>query len=473
MMPRKFELLAVVLVVTLVLGVGLAVPSVRVGVQEVGAGGCKVRSPVRWATLTLDWDREGWTWTLSGASVVFSDDVPGPFNFTVRFDVVGYHSFWDGFPSTDSVGGAFSTPSSVTAGTPYPLVLNASPSYVVSPFFGIPEPSVSEARGAVLGGLSACPGGIGVLVEGIGMGSTSYSPPPADVPDINVTVDNTGNPELRNYVVNFTVSPSCVPDLGRVYVTDSSGNPLYFWAFNDSPNGKIWFWVNYTVPADSVTEIVVHLNGTGVGEYLNPDRVFWYFSDVDVVLQGTLWGASVRVLPFDVYGFLNAGYPGYAVDTGASLGRVGLDIPAVCPYFLAFTNGNYYGIGVADDGFLYEVSGRFLDGVNGAGNPLGELPSWGPGIYSIAVYGRGGILHTDMYFESEGFLRHPWPSRLGLDFSPYFVLGQKGFLGMDDPSVYDWIGMRPITYPAPKVTVPDDCWTGGGGDYALTLYFRP
>ncbi|WP_297514600.1 DUF2341 domain-containing protein [Thermococcus sp.] len=452
-------------------------PDISVKVQPLGLGECQVKSPVTWATITLYWSKSGGiiqTWTLTGASVVFSNDVHGEFNFTVQIKIQGYRSFGDSTPTTDIVKGTFSTNSGISAGAVYRLTLNASPNYAVSPFFNLPEPEIVNAIGTVAGGTALCPGEISLVSEGIGTGSTSYSPPPLNVSEIRITVNNTGNPELRNYVINFTVSPSCIPDLSKVYVTDSSGKQLYFWAFNDSTNGKIWFWVNYTVPANSVREIMIHLNGTGTSQYFNPNRVFWYFNDITLSIQGGLLSGNIYVLDYPVSNFLNAGYDGYAVDTNATLGKPSLGsivLPTwLGPYFISVVDdaGYYYGLGATGNDSIYVVEGSAPDRVNNGGAPVGTLPSWGPGVYSIVNYIYNAGVHTRLYFELSEFIAGYWTGSQTL--ARYFMLGQR----YGGPSVYEWVGVRPIAYPAPRVIVPSDCGASiGGGEYTFTLYFRP
>ena len=460
------------LVVLLIIGLGLAVPNINVKVQSLGVGRCQVKSPVTWATVTLHWSRSGsviQTCTLEGASVVFSNDVSGPVNFTLIMNISGYHNWYDSNPSLDVVKGVLVASSGIIAGQYYSLTLNDTPSYDVFPLFNIPEPSLVNATGIITGGQTACADVIYLSIEGIGIGSTNYSPPPVSLTQINITVNNLGNPELRNYVLNFTVSSYCIQDLSKVYVTDSSGNPLYFWAFNDSKNGKIWFWVNYTIPANSVNNITIHLNGTGTSPYFNPNKVFWYFEDTPVSIQGGIFSGNVHVLNYPVSNFLNEGYDGYAVDTNATLGTP-LISTGLGPYFLSFYySGQYIGIGALSNSSFYLVYGTRLTRANTAGNSLGILPSWGPGIYSVVNYISGTNYYTHLNFNGERFFESQWAS--GINLLGNFVLGQRYY---GNPSTYEWIGMRPVTYPFPKIMVPEDCGApGGGGDYTFTLYFRP
>lgn len=465
---------AVVLVILLLItAMGLAVPSITINVQEIGAGNCDVKSPVQWATISLYWSQSGITWTLSGASVVFSDNVSGSFNFTAKIEIYGYN--WNkGSFSTDVIAGTLYTSSGIASGISYSLTLNDTPQYVVLPQWGYPEPEITNATGVVVGGSTSCVSVIDLLVKGIGVGSTSYSPPPASIPAINITVDNTGNSELKDYVVNFTVSPSCISNLSRVYVTDSSGNPLYFWVFNDSANGKIWFWVNYTVPADSVSNITIHLNGTGTSSYFDPNKVFWYFNDTPLSLQAGVFSGTAHIIDYPISNFFSANYSGYAVDTNATLAKpttwLGTVYPnRIGPYFVSFYYSGYYlGIGAAGNSSLYLVYGTSLTGINNAGNSLGTLPSWGPGIYSVVNYGNGTNYYTHLNFEGGNFFEGQWTS--GVYLLSNFVLGQR----YGGPSVYDWIGMRPVAYPFPTIIVPADCAAPvGGGKYTFTLYFRP
>ncbi|NJE48302.1 hypothetical protein [Thermococcus sp. 9N3] len=469
--------LAGILVAILTVGLSLAVPDISVKVQPLGLGACQVKSPITWATITLHWSKSGGiiqTWTLTGASVVFSNDVHGEFNFTIQIKIQGYRSFWDSTPTTDLVKGTFSTNSGILAGTVYQLTLNASPNYAVSPFFNFPEPEIVNAVGTVAGGIALCPGEISLVSEGIGTGSTSYSPPPLNVSEIRITVNNTGNPELRNYVINFTVSPSCVPDLSKVYVTNSSGKQLYFWAFNDSTNGKIWFWVNYTVPANSVREIIIHLNGTGTSPYFDPNRVFWNFTE-----NLELSEMMLQVIGVNLSRISARGYTGYVIDTYANL-----DVPnsyhpgSMFLGFYQYRRGIYYlhGIGInywvsfSTLSYSYQLGSVTLAGTNPSQLSLwsysvvnDNIPLSSSGLYSVAfnnltknigLYLNGTFLGST---KVRGTLIPP-------------ILGQYN---ANSGSHYYWIGVRPFASSPPRVSLPTTCSAPSSGTYTFTLYFRP
>jgi len=478
MMVLKSATLLVTLLTALAI-LGLAVPNITVNVQEVGSGGCWVESPVQWATIILEWSKSGsliQTWSLSGASVIFSNDINGPVNFTVIMRISGYSRWYDSNPSVDIVKGVLSTPSGVVAGHSYSLTLNDTPSYDVSPLLGIPEPETLNATGIVMGGSTSCNGIISLLVKGIGIGSTSYSPPPVAIPTINVTINNTGNPELRDYVVNFTVSSSCIPILSKVYITDSSGNPLYFWAFNDSANNKIWFWVNYTVPANSVSNITIHLNGTGASPYFDPNRVFWNFTENLSVSQFSLWGIYVNVSKMG-----ELGYSGYAVDSFSSLDISQDNYPG--PMFLTFYRYNggthyFYGLGINYWISFSTFSLSFqLGSVILSGSSLNQLNLQSYTVFNDSVsISRNGLysIVADNSTKSIGlYLNGTFIDSTSVDPQGVLILPIIGQYYADSGSHYYWIGVRPYLPSVPKVSVPPDCAAPGGeGDYTFTLYFR-
>ncbi|WP_099211431.1 hypothetical protein [Thermococcus henrietii] len=473
---KKFTLLLFLPLVLLVT-IGLAVPNITLGVQPITSGSCELKSPVGWATITLHWSKSGGLiqrWTLTGASVVFSNDVSGLVNFTARIEILGYRSLGDAYPTLDVVRATFSTNSGISAGAVYQLTLNASPTYIVSPFLNSPEPEIVNAEGTVTGGTTLCPGRISITSEGIGIGSASYSPLPVGVPQINVTINNTGNPELRDYVVNFTVSPSCILNLSKVYVTDSSGKQLYFWAFNDSANGKIWFWVNYTVPANSVREIIIHLNGTGTSQYFDPNRIFWNFTGNLGLSEMTLHQIGVNLSRISALG-----YTGYVIDTYANL-----DIPNSYhpgPMFLGFyryRRGIYYlyGIGInywisfSTLSYSYQLGSVTLAGTNPSQLSLwsysvvnDNIPLSSSGLYSVAFNNLTkniGIYLNGTFLDStkvRGTLIPP-------------ILGQYN---ANSGSHYYWIGVRPFASSPPRVSLPATCSAPSSGAYTFTLYFRP
>ena len=475
MKERLHKVLALFLMgALLTVTLGLAVPNINVSVQELGRGGCDLKSPVQWANVHLVWATRRNTMTLEAIEVYFSDDLPRGTEIRLLLRNTGYHSFWDNTPSTDLISNVTTLPADLNSGEVISLTPNGTYSYWVFPLFGFPVPSVENVTIVLVGGQSICPGGIVLSVQNIGVGSTSYSPPPVSLTQINVTVNNLGGPELKDYVLNFTVSSSCIPDLSKVYVTDSSGNPLYFWAFNDSENGKIWFWVNYTVPANSVNNVTIHLNGTGTSPYFDPNKVFWYFTNESITLEGSFLSSDTYSIPYNVYNILNSGYSGYTVDTYASFGHAGMSLPFLGPYWVALTNGNYYGLGITDDGGVYIVSGPEASQVSLGGDPLGEIPSWGPGLCSISLQSIKRRIFTEMSYEGMPFVSYTFKGAFRLGFTPRFILGQGGMFGLGNESVFDWIGFRPLGRFSPEITVLSSCSTSsGGGDYTFTLYFRP
>ncbi|MEO2152136.1 MAG: hypothetical protein ABGW50_05715, partial [Thermococcus sp.] len=186
--------LAGILVAILTVGLSLAVPDISVKVQPLGLGACQVKSPITWATITLHWSKSGGiiqTWTLTGASVVFSNDVSGPVNFTARIEILGYHLSGDTSPTLDAVRVTFSANSGVSAGMVYPLNISSHPQYLVFPPF-YPPPKILNVTSIILGGLASCSGKIGVTIVEVGTGSGSYSPPPLNVSEIRIIVNNTG-----------------------------------------------------------------------------------------------------------------------------------------------------------------------------------------------------------------------------------------------------------------------------------------
>ena len=478
MKERLHKVLALFLMgALLTVTLGLAVPNINVSVQELGNGSCDLKSPVQWANVHLVWATRRNTMTLEAIEVYFSDDLPRGTEIRLLLRITGYHSFWDNTPSTDLISNVTTLPADLNSGEVISLTPNGTYSYWVFPLFGFPVPSVENVTIVLVGGQSICPGGIVLSVQNIGVGSTSYSPPPVSLTQINVTVNNLGGPELKDYVLNFTVSSSCIPDLSKVYVTDSSGNPLYFWAFNDSENGKIWFWVNYTVPANSVSNVTIHLNGTGTSSYFDPYKVFWNFTEGLTVSQYQLFEIYVNLSKME-----DLGYSGYAMEFLPAL-----DIPLnnyPGPMFLTFyqyrRRRHYlYGLGLNYWISFSTASFSFqLGSVTLAGTSLDQLGLWDYAIINedapVSPVGVYSVVADNSTKNVALYMNGTFVGSSNVNRNSVLVSPLIGQYTANDQSYYPWVGVRPYLSSAPAISVPADC-TGsfGGRDYTFTLYFRP
>ncbi|WP_297436311.1 DUF2341 domain-containing protein [Thermococcus sp.] len=261
---------------------------------------------------------------------------------------------------------------------------------------------------------------------------------------IPVTIYNTTSPgngnSYPNYVVNFTypLNPS---GYSNVYVTDSSGDPLYYWYVYDSESGKTYFWVNVsTIRTDVSRVIYVHLDGDNYDpSYFNSLKVFWYFEGSSRVLNA---GNSYTV-PYTISNFINNGYQGYVFDTNATLG-----IPSsgnYGPYFLTYTTSNWGNVGLG-------VNSQEIDWVSDSWGYLTwfstqSLPSGIPELYSVSIMTESpytvSVYENNQLVDSDSSLRNVIT---GIMPSP--TMGQ----GVGS-STYHWLGLRPYLYPSPKVVV--------------------
>jgi len=275
---------------------------------------------------------------------------------------------------------------------------------------------------------------------------------------IPVTIHNSTTPQssrlLPAYVVNFTyrLNPA---DYSNVYVTDSNGDPLYYWYYYQPQTGITWFWVNVTAYNTSKTEtIYVHLNGTSYDPaYFNPSKVFWHFSGS----QFNVSAGSGTVISYDPANFINSGYEGFVFDTLAKLGNPGTS-NYLGPYLVPIEEPvlsliyYYYGIGLEGDANLYEVRGNSPSGVT-VYQPLnGGILSWNESLYSLDFLESsqsGGNVDVKVYQNNKltgyGTISPIFSSLRFI--TPY--LGQKD----GGTSTYYWIGLRPYSYYAPSVTV--------------------
>lgn len=270
---------------------------------------------------------------------------------------------------------------------------------------------------------------------------------------VPVLVDNRNNPQLDNYVVNFSVPEGYFSSGWKYfYVTDENGNYLYFWNFTDKYRGKVYFWVNYTIPSYSSSTIYLHIVNEptiaydGSTSYHNPDRVFWYFNDT----LGNISGGEYRVLNFNP-AVLGSTYQGYVVDT--FMRPVHVNDSYYGPYLYVMNDGAYYYF-VA----MYNLSNTL--GVNEVGvstyriqaqNIVDNLTKVNPrlhNLFSLVVYltsyglGAHYYVYANSYYQGDSDSNAIGPT---LD-TP--VLGQS--TGM---SSYRWLGIRPYHNPAPTITV--------------------
>lgn len=481
MSPVKSASLLLVALLSLSIA-GLALPSITVNVQEVGSGSCDLSSPVDRADVTVGFQKSGSlviTWTLENVILSFPTSLPAGTVINLTMVVEGYRYWTDNQPTRDTI--RLNTTLSSDASV---VVLGVSNTYTYQSLSlrGIDPPKVLNLSVVVRDGLHTCSSGsIPLSVQEIGIGSSSYSPPPVNVPIINVTVNNTNGPELRDYVLNFTVSSSCLQYSSGVYVTDSRGNPLYFWYFNDSTHNKIWFWVNYTVPAYSTGNILIHLNGSGVSPYLNPEKVFWNFtsygSGISLGNDGVsnvdyLYINTTLLSRLGYYGYISSIYLNLSVPSGTNPGPI-------WDGAIEYYNGYLYfhGLGIIDFLSNYylcdpqlEFDGTQLRYYQAYWFGFNKIDSTPAGKTLVDVVFSNQSADVSLYFngsfEGSNAMRSVGSGPLWL--SPIFIYGQ--YLGS---SVYYWVGIRPYVPKAPTVEVPSECSAPKVGDYTFTIYFRP
>jgi len=468
---------------------GLALPSINLKVQEIGSGSCAVLSPVDRANAIVGFQESGSivvTWTLKNVTLSFPTSLPTDTVINLTMIIEGYKSWTDSQPTKDTI----KLNTTLTSDTSV-VVLGVSNTYTYQSLslWGIDPPKVLNLTVVVRDGFHTCFSDPIVLsVQKIGIGSSSYSPPPINVPVINVTINNTEGPELRDYVVNFTVLSSCLQYARGVYVTDSQGSPLYFWYFNDSAHDKIWFWVNYTVPANSTSYILIHLNGSGMSPYFNPGKVFWNFtsygSGIDLGSNGSsnidyLYINTTLLSKLGYYGYISSMYTNLSVPSGTDPGPLW---EGAVEYY----NGYLYFHGL---GIINPFGGQYALGdpqLRWNGSRLSyyrtswvEWQSSTPFVYTkdkaegatiVDVVFTNQSERVSLYFNGtfQGSKAMDPLGSASLWLSPVFIYGQ--YLGS---SVYYWVGVRPYIPNPPIVKVPPECSAPQVDDYTFTIYFRP
>ncbi len=274
---------------------------------------------------------------------------------------------------------------------------------------------------------------------------------------VPVQVDNTNNPQLDNYVVNFSVPEGYFSSGWKYfYVTDENGDYLYFWNFTDKYRGKVYFWVNYTVPSSSTSTIYLHIINEPTSAYENsvsyrsPEKVFWYFNDT---LGNISENDGPVLLDFNPLVLGNT-YQGYVVDT--FMRPIQINNSHYGPYLYVMHDNFYYyyvamynlsnALGV-DEVALNKYNSNYVTRQNIVNN-LTKVNASEYNLLSLVLYSYSSSAYAHYYIYANAYYQGDADSNALYPTFDKPVLGQATGL-----SSYKWLGIRPYHNPPPTITV--------------------
>ena len=284
---------------------------------------------------------------------------------------------------------------------------------------------------------------------------------------------------LERYVINFSIPLTYLSDgWDKFYIVNATPNEtyylinppnsklLYFWNFSDKIRGRMYFWVNYTVPSGSVRTFSLILVNQETGGYLrgqqynNPHRVFWYFNDTPFTING----GERQTINFDPTDLDDNNW-GYIFEAWMRMYQIDInenDNGISGPYLLELAGGRNREYGPA----LYNSSNSLgVDEIqkntrngnvrNQTSIAVGlEADPNVPNLMSVTMYRYDTqvwwwiisnyhyVIHSNGEYQGESDSVVTSTNFL----SP--ILGQE-----TGSSTYFWIGIRPYHNPQPTVTV--------------------
>ncbi|RLG82618.1 MAG: hypothetical protein DRO39_09375, partial [Thermoprotei archaeon] len=297
----------------------------------------------------------------------------------------------------------------------------------------------------------------------------STAPSAARVTYVNVT-EQSGS-DLTNYQVNITLGPNwegwsyVKPNGSDIYITDFSGNPLYYWIeYFDYNNKEARIWVRVPhIPAN--TTITLHLMHGGPNPYTSyhdPEQVFPFFDDFNyttIAELETKWVIEEQTPILNGTALLVPG----GNSTEAVSTKAWFTPPIVVHFKMAPTKTKSdwdggVGIGPSNNSILGFIDDFPQDGKDISGLCIVQWFEWyqldcdkkrnsndaSYHIYQVVVTGAGSIFR-DL---TPGVLREVSSSESN---AGYLWLINDG----DDGSgnIYDWVFVRNYTYPEPRIVV--------------------
>ncbi|NJE02781.1 DUF2341 domain-containing protein [Thermococcus sp. MV11] len=366
----KLKLITLPILLLLLAGTfGLAVPSINVNVQEIGAGSQRLVSPVLQGSI---WFSTG----LTSGELVFSEDLPAGTQI--------YVSLRDANNNTVAYNYSIVLTSDLTAGS----VLNYS---LINPN-GASRADVVRAVVTVMTPnyqTTFTSGNILVTSRelGVGIANTTVFCTPITVKEnsgqtlynysVLVVLDDSANRNSETWSVDWNVINAT-----NLYFTDDAGNPLYFWIQRLDTNNRIaYLWVKLPELAASSSRTLCLNYGVWpnpYSSYHNLYRTFLFVDDFNT-FNTTAWESNVPVTVTNGYLELSSNQwvwtkkafgTHYAVHIGAYLiyddGTRFNNAPN--------TNTLYYSLGPFFMGYIAPDNTAYAEG---AGGRYRNVISWG------------------------------------------------------------------------------------------------
>jgi len=467
----KFSpVMAISLVALFTFGLGFALPSILISVQEIGTGYQKLVSPVSTGSIWFSID-------LTRGQLVFSNDLPA-----------GTHIYVSLYNSSSVVAYNYSIllSSNLSAGTVYNYSLdnptNSQRSDVVKAVVTVitPKSQTTLSGGSIF--VTSQQIGIGIanttafctpiiIKENSGHDLYNYS--------VLIVIDDSNSINSENWKVDWNVINST-----NLYFTDNSTppHPLYFWVqLMDTQNRVAYLWVKIPeLPADSRKVICLHY-GEWPNPYLsydNPNKVFILFDNFD--------GSSINTSKWNVHGtptvsngilYISSGQwiwskksiPGDSFQILIQSTRL-----RASPFFMWFIdnrslawaevfNGSYWS-GYEELGVFNVSSGEWGASYSNYGTPvLGTNNLINITIQPYNSTTSLAIVYEDSSKISQYLLKKETDEPIGIGQWYYYnALGRA----RTRVSSYDWILVRRYVNPEPSVSV-------GLWFYSLEFYPQP
>jgi len=355
------KILITIVLTSLVVVSGLAIPTIKVVSQELGSGNAPVCSPEIYGGFYF---LVGPSLVIEGIKVMFSRDLPPN---TIVFARIASKN------GNTSVGSVNVGPSGLKANTPLIVQVNGSITYY----------NVSTVSVTLQGGNSTSQTGrISLTVQGLGISLWNASRPTIYAQPINITYN--GTTELQNwpvkvvledngygdYYINWTALASN-PD--SIRFLDSSGRLLNYWIeILDPIDMYAVIWVNVTVPPGGTKIWMLYGDNGNYSSYNDGHKVFPFFDDFEVWSGWTQYRSGIVQQvsdDFEYGGSYAAEKTGYNDPNGAykSLGRI-------------FYRNNTYG------GLILEYWDQRVQDTGGNLDRVGMINDSG--------YGYGAVLNT-------------------------------------------------------------------------------
>ncbi|WP_297480232.1 DUF2341 domain-containing protein [Thermococcus sp.] len=464
-------LLTLAVVALLTVGLGFALPSIRVNVQELGVGYQQLVSPVSSGSIWFSVD-------LSEGQLVFSNELPSGTHIYVSL----YNSSGDVIAFNYSIV----LSSALSAGVVYNYTLsnptNSQRSDVSQAIVTVVTPDYQT----ILVG-----GGIAVTSQqfGVGIANTTVFCTPITIKEnsghnlynysVLVVLNDSNNANSETWEVDWNIINST-----NLYFTDNSTppHPLYFWVqLMDTQNKIAYIWVKIPeLLANSKKVICLHY-GEWPNPYLsydNPDKVFILFDNFD--------GSSINTSKWNVHGtpsvsngilYLSSGQwiwskksiPGDSFQILVQSTRL-----RASPFFMWFIdnrslawaevfNGSYWS-GYDELDVFNVSSGEWGASYLGSGNPVLGTDN----LINITVQPYNSTTSLVTISEDSGsisqyLVQKETDEPIGL--GQWYYYNWRG-RARSRTSSYDWILVRQYVNPEPSVSV-------GLWYYSLKFYPQP